>query len=45
VEPGDEHFDFRPGAVFSNIVLADEINRASPKTQCGAARGDGGGTR
>ena len=26
-------FDFRRGAVFSNVVLADEINRASPKTQ------------
>jgi MoxR-like ATPase len=26
-------FTFRPGAVFANIVLADEINRASPKTQ------------
>ena len=26
-------FDFRPGPVFANIVLADEINRASPKTQ------------
>jgi MoxR-like ATPase len=26
-------FDFRPGPVFSNIVLGDEINRASPKTQ------------
>ena len=26
-------FDFRPGPVFSEIVLADEINRASPKTQ------------
>jgi MoxR-like ATPase len=26
-------FEFRPGAVFSNIVLGDEINRASPKTQ------------
>ena len=26
-------FDFRPGAVFANLVLADEINRASPKTQ------------
>jgi MoxR-like ATPase len=25
--------EFRPGPVFSNIVLADEINRASPKTQ------------
>lgn len=27
------HFEFRPGAVFANIVLGDEINRASPKTQ------------
>ncbi|WP_419841499.1 AAA family ATPase [Candidatus Poriferisodalis sp.] len=26
-------FDFRPGALFSSIVLVDEINRASPKTQ------------
>jgi MoxR-like ATPase len=26
-------FDFRPGPVFANIVIADEINRASPKTQ------------
>jgi len=26
-------FEFKPGAVFSNIVLADEINRGSPKTQ------------
>lgn len=26
-------FDFAPGPVFANIVLADEINRASPKTQ------------
>ena len=26
-------FDFRPGPVFNNIVLGDEINRASPKTQ------------
>jgi MoxR-like ATPase len=26
-------FDFRAGPVFNNIVLADEINRASPKTQ------------
>lgn len=30
-EHGD--FEFRPGAVFANIVLADEINRAGPKTQ------------
>jgi MoxR-like ATPase len=26
-------FDFRPGAIFANLVLGDEINRASPKTQ------------
>jgi MoxR-like ATPase len=26
-------FEFRPGVVFSNLVLGDEINRASPKTQ------------
>ncbi len=26
-------FEFRPGPVFSNVVLADEINRATPRTQ------------
>src|SRR5215203_842067 len=26
-------FEFRPGPVFANILLVDEINRASPKTQ------------
>ncbi|MDQ2883045.1 MAG: MoxR family ATPase [Actinomycetota bacterium] len=26
-------FDFRPGPVFANVVVGDEINRASPKTQ------------
>ncbi|MDL0142414.1 AAA family ATPase, partial [Halobacterium salinarum] len=26
-------FEFRPGPVFANVVLADEINRAPPKTQ------------
>jgi MoxR-like ATPase len=26
-------FEFRPGGVFANIILGDEINRASPKTQ------------
>ncbi len=26
-------FEFRPGPVFANVLLADEINRASPKTQ------------
>ena len=29
----DRDFEFRPGPVFSNIVLVDEINRAMPKTQ------------
>ena len=29
----NESFDFHPGPLFANIVLADEINRASPKTQ------------
>ncbi len=28
-----EQFEFRKGPIFSNIVLADEINRASPKSQ------------
>ncbi len=28
-----KEFEFRPGPLFSNIVLADEINRTSPKTQ------------
>ena len=32
-EKGDSEFRFQPGPVFSNIVLADEINRATPKTQ------------
>jgi MoxR-like ATPase len=26
-------FEFKPGAVFANVLIADEINRASPKTQ------------
>jgi MoxR-like ATPase len=30
---GKGTFSFRPGPVFSNVVLGDEINRASPKTQ------------
>ena len=28
-------FEFHPGPVFANVVLVDEINRASPKTQSG----------
>lgn len=30
---GTREFEFRPGGVFANIVVGDEINRASPKTQ------------
>jgi MoxR-like ATPase len=29
----NREFEFRPGAIFANIVVGDEINRASPKTQ------------
>jgi MoxR-like ATPase len=32
-EEGRRYFEFQQGPVFSNIVLADEINRATPKTQ------------
>jgi MoxR-like ATPase len=31
----EHRFEFRPGPVFANVVLVDEINRASPKTQSG----------
>jgi len=31
----EQRFHFRPGPVFANVVLVDEINRASPKTQSG----------
>lgn len=31
----DGRFEFRPGPVFAHVVLVDEINRASPKTQSG----------
>jgi len=29
----DREFEFKPGAIFAHIVIADEINRSSPKTQ------------
>lgn len=32
-EEGQKRLTFRPGPVFANLVLADEINRATPKTQ------------
>lgn len=31
--PVDGKFTFRPGPIFSHVLLADEINRASPRTQ------------
>ena len=31
----DSRFEFHPGPVFANVVLVDEINRSSPKTQSG----------
>ncbi len=31
--PVDREFEFKPGAIFAHIVIADEINRSSPKTQ------------
>jgi MoxR-like ATPase len=32
-DPKLREFDFRPGPIFANVVLVDEINRAMPKTQ------------
>jgi MoxR-like ATPase len=32
-ETGRKQFEFQPGPIFGNILLADEINRATPKTQ------------
>jgi len=32
-EDGRRHFEFQYGPIFGNIILADEINRATPKTQ------------
>ncbi|MFB3815576.1 MAG: AAA family ATPase [Terriglobales bacterium] len=31
--PGEQRFEFRRGPVFTNVLLADEINRTTPKTQ------------
>lgn len=33
LSPSTNEFEFRPGPIFTNIVLADEINRTPPKTQ------------
>jgi MoxR-like ATPase len=32
-QAGGKHFEFQRGPIFANIILADEINRATPKTQ------------
>ena len=32
-ESGGKHYEFQTGPIYANIVLADEINRATPKTQ------------
>ena len=31
--PGPQEFEFKPGPIFANIIVADEINRTTPKTQ------------
>jgi MoxR-like ATPase len=33
IDPKNQSFEFRPGPIFANIILADEINRAPPKVQ------------
>jgi MoxR-like ATPase len=33
LDPKTAQFEFRPGAIFANVVLADEINRTTPRTQ------------
>lgn len=32
-DAGGRHFEFKPGPIFTELLLADEINRATPKTQ------------
>lgn len=34
-QPGTGEFEFKAGPVFANVLLADEINRATPRTQAG----------
>src|SRR6267378_6514844 len=36
---GRKHFQFQPGPIFGHILLADEINRATPKTQSALLEG------
>jgi MoxR-like ATPase len=33
LDPKTAQFEFKPGAIFANVVLADEINRTTPRTQ------------
>lgn len=33
LKPGNQEFEFREGPIFSNFLLADELNRTTPKTQ------------
>jgi len=33
LNPREQQFEFRPGPIFTNVILADEINRAPPKVQ------------
>ncbi len=37
--PREQEFEFRPGPIMGNIILADEINRTSPKTQSALLEG------
>jgi MoxR-like ATPase len=41
--PDSASFEFRPGPVFANVVLVDELNRATPKTQSGLLEAMGEG--
>ena len=42
VATGHAHWTFVPGPIFTNVLLADEINRTPPKTQAALARSDAG---
>lgn len=39
LKPGLGEFEFRPGPIFSNVLLADELNRTSAKTQAALLEG------
>ena len=38
-DPQDRQFEFRPGPIFANVLLVDEINRALPKSQSALLEG------